>query len=207
MSHTYTANLLHVVFSTKHRRDLIPPEVQPRLWGYMAEIGRNRAVHILAVGGIANHAHVLLSLPPVMPLAKAVQALKRISSKWMNEIGRDFAWQEGYAAFSVGRSQVSSVIGYVNSQPEHHRKHSFESEFLSLLAKHGRIRPKICVRVGPSPPGLRSLMNDSQRWKRWANLGKALRARWSEKKPHSVGAQMRRIGEMLPKRPALAPAQ
>ena len=138
MSHTYTANLLHVVFSTKHRRDLIPPELQPRLWGYMAEIGRNRAINVLAGGGIANHAHVLLSLPPVMPLAKATQALKGISSKWMNEIGRGgFAWQEGYAAFSVSRSQMSSVISYVNSQPEHHRKHSFESEFLTLLTKHG----------------------------------------------------------------------
>jgi putative transposase len=138
MSHTYTANLLHVVFSTKQRHDLIPSALQPRLWAHMAEIGRNRAIHILAVGGIANHAHALLSLPPVMPLAKAAQALKGISSKWMNEIGRGgFAWQEGYAAFSVSRSQMSSVINYVNSQPEHHRKHSFESKFLSLLTKHG----------------------------------------------------------------------
>ena len=87
---------------------------------------------------IANHAHVLLSLPPVISLAKAAQALKGISSKWMNEIGRGgFAWQEGYAAFSVSRSQMGSVINYVNSQPEHHRKHSFESEFLSLSTKHG----------------------------------------------------------------------
>jgi len=138
MSHTYTANLLHIVFSTKHRRDLIPPQLQPRLWGYMAEICRNRTIHMFAVGGIANHAHVLLSLPPVMPLAKAVQALKGISSKWMNEIGHGaFAWQEGYAAFSVSRSQMNSVIKYVDSQPEHHRKHTFESEFLSLLTKHG----------------------------------------------------------------------
>jgi len=138
MSHTYTANRLHVVFSTKNRRDLISQELQPRLWAYMAEVGRNRAIRVLAVGGIANHAHVLLSLPPVMPLAKAVQTLKGISSRWMNEIGRGgFAWQEGYAAFSVSQSQINSVIRYVNSQPEHHRKHSFESEFLSLLAKHG----------------------------------------------------------------------
>ena len=138
MSHTYTANLLHMVFSTKNRRDLISPEAQPRLWAYMAEIGRNRLMHVFAVGGIANHAHILLALPPVMPLAKAAQALKGISSKWMNEIGRGgFGWQEGYAAFSVSRSQISSVVSYVNSQPEHHRKHSFESEFLSLLARHG----------------------------------------------------------------------
>ena len=138
MSHTYTANLLHVVFSTKHRRDLIPPEIQPRLWAYRAEIGRNRTIQILAVGGIAKHAHIMHSLPPVMPLAKAAQAMKGISSKWMNEIGHGgFGWQDGYAAFSVSRSQMSSVINYVNSQPEHHRKHSFESEFLSLLTKHG----------------------------------------------------------------------
>ena len=110
MSHTYTANRLHVVFSTKNRRDLISQELQPRLWAYMAEVGRNRAIRVLAVGGIANHAHVLLSLPPVMPLAKAVQTLKGISSKWMNEIGRGgFAWQEGYAAFSVSQSQINSV--------------------------------------------------------------------------------------------------
>ena len=138
MSHTYTANLLHVVFSTKNRRDLIAPDFQPRLWAYMAEIGRNRAIHILAVGGIANHAHELFSLPPVMSLAKAAQALKGISSKWVNEMGHGgFSWQEGYASFSVSRSQMSSAINYVNSQPEHHRKHSFESEFLSLLTKHG----------------------------------------------------------------------
>jgi len=71
MSHTYTANLLHVVFSTKNRRDLISPELQPRLWAYMAEVGRNRTMHVFAVGGIANHAHILFALPPVMPLAKA----------------------------------------------------------------------------------------------------------------------------------------
>ena len=138
MYHTYTDNRLHVVFSTKDRRDLISPELQPRLWAYMAEIARNRTIHVLAVGGVANHAHVLIGLPPVVPLAKAVQTLKGISSKWMNEIGRGgFAWQEGYAAFSVSQSQINAVIRYVNSQPEHHRKHSFEAEFLSLLEKHG----------------------------------------------------------------------
>jgi len=138
MPHTYTANRLHVVLSTKYRRDLISAEFQPRLWAYIAEIGRNRVINILAVGGVANHAHVLLSLPPTVPLAKAVQTLKGISSKWMNQLGRGgFAWQEGYAAFSVSQSQVNSVIRYVTSQPEHHQKHSFESEFLSLLAKHG----------------------------------------------------------------------
>jgi len=81
MPHTYTANRLHVVLSTKYRRDLISAEFQPRLWAYIAEIGRNRVINILAVGGVANHAHVLLSLPPTVPLAKAVQTLKGISSK------------------------------------------------------------------------------------------------------------------------------
>lgn len=161
------------------------------------------------IAAISSHQSSSLGCGVIWPRSGAIAPCtsSRSAALRITRTCCSFAWQEGYAAFSVGRSQVSSVIGYVNSQPEHHRKHSFESEFLSLLAKHGRIRPKICVRVGPSPPGLRSLMNDSQRWKRWANLGKALRARWSEKKPHSVGAQMRRLGEMLPKGPALAPAQ
>ena len=89
-----------------------------------------------------------------MPLAKGVQALKGISSKWMNEIGRGgFAWQEGYAAFSVSRSQLSSVISYVNSQPEHHRKHSFESEFLSLLTKTGSHTTRNMFSGRPVPSG------------------------------------------------------
>ncbi len=124
MSHTYVSNLVHVVFSTKERRNLITPDKQAKLWSYL--------------GGIANHVHVLLSIPATMPLAKAIQLLKGGSSKWMNDLGGGrFAWQEGYGAFTVGISQQAHTIAYINSQAEHHRKRSFEEEFLVFLQKHG----------------------------------------------------------------------
>jgi len=90
------------------------------------------------VGGTENHVHILLSLPAIMSVAKAVQLVKGASSRWMNEKHtRDFAWQEGYGAFTVGISQKNHTIAYIRSQAEHHRKRSFEEEFLAFLKKHG----------------------------------------------------------------------
>ncbi len=137
MSHTYISELVHIVFSTKNRRDLIPVELQPRLWSFLGGIARNHGFKAIAIGGIANHVHILLSLPATMPLAKAVQLIKGGSSKWMNDNGGGkFAWQEGYGAFTVGISQQARTVAYINSQPEHHRKHGFEEEFLAILQKH-----------------------------------------------------------------------
>jgi REP element-mobilizing transposase RayT len=88
--------------------------------------------------GADNHVHLLISLPATLPLAKAIQLLKGGSSKWMNDSGANsFGWQEGYAAFSVGISQLSATIAYINSQSEHHRKRGFEEEFLAFLIEHG----------------------------------------------------------------------
>ena len=72
-----------------------------------------------------------------MPLAKAIQTLKGISSKWMNEQKRGFAWQEGYGAFSVSSSQIEATVRYIERQPEHHRKRSFDEEFVAFLKKNG----------------------------------------------------------------------
>lgn len=89
------------------------------------------------VGGTENHVHILLSLPATMPVAKAVQLVKGASSRWMNEKhAGDFGWQEGYGAFTVGISQRDNTIAYIRSQAEHHRKRSFEEEFLAFLKKH-----------------------------------------------------------------------
>ena len=138
MSHTYVSELVHVVFSTKHRCDLIPPEIQSRLWSFLGGIARKNGFKAIAIGGTQNHVHILLSLPATLPLAKAVQLIKDGTSKWMNDTGaRRFAWQEGYGAFTVGISQQARTIAYINSQPEHHRKHGFEEEFLAILQKHG----------------------------------------------------------------------
>jgi putative transposase len=138
MSHTYISSLIHCVFSTKNRRDLIAEEIQPQVWAFLGGIARKNGFKALIVGGIANHVHVLLSLPAVLPLSKAMQLIKGASSHWMNENHtRDFAWQEGYGAFTVGISQKDQTISYIRRQPEHHRKRSFEEEFVTFLKKHG----------------------------------------------------------------------
>ena len=138
MSHTYISDLVHCVFSTKNRRNLITPEVQSHLWSFIGGIARKNGFKALMVGGTENHLHILLSLPATMPLAKALQLIKGASSHWMNETHmKDFAWQEGYGAFTVGISQKSDTISYIQSQPEHHRKRSFEEEFVAFLKKHG----------------------------------------------------------------------
>lgn len=137
MSHTYVSALYHCVFSTKERRGLIPPARQPDVWSYLGGIARKNGFKLLAAGGTDNHVHLLISLPAVLPLAKAIQLLKGGSSKWMNDSGARFGWQEGYAAFSVGISQVNATVSYINSQAEHHHKRGFEEEFLAFLNKHG----------------------------------------------------------------------
>ena len=136
MSHTYVSALVHCVFSTKNRRNLIKPEIQGDLWSFIGGIARKKGFKALAVGGTANHIHALLSLPATMSLAKAMQLVKGASSHWMNE-KHDFAWQEGYGAFTVGISQKAETIAYIQSQAEHHRKRSFEEEFVAFLKKHG----------------------------------------------------------------------
>jgi putative transposase len=137
VSHTYVSGLVHCVFSTKERRNTIAKERQTKLWSYLGGIARRNGFKAVAIGGTQNHVHILLSLPATMPLAKALQLLKGGSSKWLNESGDGrFAWQEGYGAFTVGISQLTHTIAYINTQAEHHRKRSFEEEFLVFLKKH-----------------------------------------------------------------------
>src|ERR1035441_7167834 len=117
MSHTYVCELVHCVFSTKNCRPLIRPECQMDLWSFLGGIARKNGFKALMVGGTENHVHILLSLPATLPLAKAMQLVKGASSHWMNEkFKTEFAWQEGYGAFTVGVSQKSDTIAYIQSQ-------------------------------------------------------------------------------------------
>jgi REP-associated tyrosine transposase len=136
--HTYVSDLTHCVFSTKQRRNLISPEVQPQLWAFLGGVARKNGFKALMVGGTENHVHILLSLPATLPLAKAMQLVKGASSHWMNEkFKTEFAWQEGYGAFTLGVSQKSDTIAYIKGQAEHHRTRNFEDEFLAFLKKNG----------------------------------------------------------------------
>lgn len=137
MAHRYPNILIHCVFSTKERRDLIPREMLPTLAKYFAGIGRNHGISVLAAGGTSNHSHLLIVLPPDIPIAKAVQVLKANSSRWVRQHGIDFSWQEGYGAFSVSASNKETITQCIEHQAEHHRTRSYESEFEAILRKSG----------------------------------------------------------------------
>jgi REP element-mobilizing transposase RayT len=138
MSHTYSSNRVHVIFSTKARKKLIPDDFQSKLWAYMAGIAHNQGFEAMTIGGVNDHVHALLVLPPAMPLAKAVQYLKGSSSKWISETATEhFSWQEGYGAFSVSASQTEDVARYIRNQRAHHEKKNFEEELVEFLKKYG----------------------------------------------------------------------
>ena len=135
MGHTYSATLFHVVFSTKERRNAIKEPA--KLWAYVAGTARNLGYEPLAVGGTENHLHMLLRLPAHIAPAEAAQKLKANSSRWLGENRSWFGWQQGYGAFSVSPSNVDAVRRYIQNQAEHHRRRSFEEEFVALLGRSG----------------------------------------------------------------------
>lgn len=136
MGHAYSSNLIHLVYSTKERKPLITTDLETPLRDYLVGIGQNQKLPLLGVGGIADHVHILFSLPATISLAKAIQTFKANSSRFMRQHNPRFAWQEGYGAFSVSQSNRKTVLNYIDTQPQHHRKLTFADEFISLLRKH-----------------------------------------------------------------------
>ncbi len=104
----------------------------------MGGIARQHEIKALSIGGMNDHVHLLLSLPSSLPIAKAMREIKSFSSKWMNDNSghKNFAWQEGYGAFSIGQGQLSATLQYISRQQEHHKKRDFQAEFLAILKKH-----------------------------------------------------------------------
>ena len=137
MPHSYSQNIVHIIFSTKNRRKIIPKEFQPTLWAYIAGVCKNHEIHVEAIGGTNDHIHLLIRVPAAMSVAKAIRTIKSNSSKWMNDQGRRFEWQEGYAAFSVSASLVARVARYIHTQEAHHKRMTFDAEFVAILKKHG----------------------------------------------------------------------
>jgi putative transposase len=139
MPSTHLSLHFHVVFSTKSREPLIAAEWRDRLHAYLGGIARNAGTVPEAVGGVADHVHLLLGLPATARLADVVRDIKAVSSKWVHdETGdRAFAWQEGYGAFTVSPSNRETVRGYIARQEEHHRKRTFQGEYLELLQRCG----------------------------------------------------------------------
>lgn len=118
---------------------MISAPLRDRLWPYLGGIARKHGMKSLAVGGVEDHVHLLLSLPSEINVAKALQLIKGGSSKWVHDTfpeHRHFAWQEGYGAFSIGISQIDVTVNYINRQVEHHQELSFQDEFIGFLERH-----------------------------------------------------------------------
>ena len=131
--------LAHIVFSTKNRADLIEPEIEDGLFGYMHGIVENNDAKLITANGTANHVHLLVSLGRKIDFPELIGDIKRDTSKWIKkQDGKfdDFYWQKGYGAFSIGQSQVETVCKYIKNQKAHHAKQNFQDEYRSLLQKY-----------------------------------------------------------------------
>jgi len=122
------------VFSTKERRKLISNQSQTHLWAYLAGVCKKQKIFVHEIGGMEDHLHMLVQIPLTLAFSEAMQEIKTSSSRWM---GRNFAWQRGFGIFGVSASNVDAVVRYIRTQEAHHRKMTFEQEFIALLDKHG----------------------------------------------------------------------
>jgi REP element-mobilizing transposase RayT len=139
MGQSFGALYFHVIFSTKNRAPLISAELQPALFAYMGGVMKNTKNVLLAAGGVADHVHLLLSLHRDVAVSEADRLLKANSSKWVHDTyptQGEFAWQNGYGAFSVSYSLLDSVKIYLARQEEHHRHTNFQHEFIKFLNVH-----------------------------------------------------------------------
>lgn len=140
MGHSFVSALCHCAFSTKNRRRTIGDGLRQRLWPFMGGIARKNRVTALVIDGVEDHVHLLLSLPSTIAIAEAIKMIKGGSSAWVHgefPAHRDFAWQEGYGAFSIGVSQREATVRYIQSQAKHHRRKTFQDEFREFLKRHG----------------------------------------------------------------------
>ncbi len=133
MSRSYMHNPIHLVFSTKQRQKLIAKESQPRLWAYLAGICKKQRVFVHEVGGMEDHVHMLIEIPLDVSFSDAIREIKTGSSRWM---GPNFAWQRGFGVFGVSESNLNAVVRYIRNQEAHHKKMTYDQEFIALLEKH-----------------------------------------------------------------------
>jgi putative transposase len=139
MGQSLVKNYVHIVFSTKNRKELIYPPVEEELHAYLGGVCKKLECQPIKIGGYTDHIHILCLLSKKIALAKLIEEVKSHSSKWIKTKGKefsDFYWQDGYGAFSVNPSQIDIVVNYIANQKDHHRKKSFQKEFLAFLNKY-----------------------------------------------------------------------
>lgn len=138
MAQTLTRLLVHIIFTTRLREDLIPEDFEPDLHAYIGGTCRGHGSVLLDAGGTANHIHLLVSLAKTGAVSDLLMQVKKDSTKWLKGRGvRGFQWQEGYGAFSVGASQLPALRRYFARQKEHHKRITVEGEILAFLKKYG----------------------------------------------------------------------
>ncbi len=118
MANTFTSLHYHVIFSTKHREPWITHDLEERVWKFLGGIARENGMKALLIGGMPDHVHLALALPPAQSVSKALQLLKGGSSKWIKDAlpqMRGFAWQDGYGAFTVSKSNLPEVTAYIQN--------------------------------------------------------------------------------------------
>jgi REP element-mobilizing transposase RayT len=137
MSRTFTNLLTHVIFSTKDREPSIRNEIRAELFAYLGGLTRELKGKAYGINGTNDHVHLLISLPPNVSTSDALRFIKANSSGWVREKWKKtFAWQLGYAAFSVSKSNVPQVLKYIAEQEAHHRRVPFKAELIDFLRKN-----------------------------------------------------------------------
>ena len=140
MAHSFVQLNIHIIFSTKQRCPFLTEQIRPRLLSYLGTLLRSLDAPPTIINGAADHLHLLTSIPATRSIADIVRDMKAISSGWIHRefpLLSKFAWQTGYAAFSVSATDVDSVREYIRSQERHHRRVSFQEEYLRLLHEAG----------------------------------------------------------------------
>jgi REP element-mobilizing transposase RayT len=138
MANTYSQIHLQFVFAVKHRDSLILKHWKEELYLYISGIIEKQGHKLLAINGMPDHIHIFIGMRPNQSVSDLLQDIKRNSSLWINQKGfvnGKFEWQEGYGAFSYSKSQVKSVIDYIENQENHHKKISFTEEYIDFLKK------------------------------------------------------------------------
>lgn len=139
MANTYSSLFYHAVFSTKLRQEWISQSIEDRVWRNIGGIARGIGCTAIEVGGIEDHVHALLMVPPKYSPSEIVQKIKANSSRFIHaELPdlRSFGWQDGFGIFSVSKSAAPAVVEYIRNQRVHHARMSFEEEYLELLRLH-----------------------------------------------------------------------
>ena len=138
MANTYSQIYIQIVFAVEGRQNLIATEHNDELQKYIVGIVTGQKQKLIAINNMPDHFHVLVGLQPDIALSDLVRHIKTNSSKFINDqrwVAGRFAWQEGFGAFSYSRSQLDTVIRYIQNQQKHHAKKTFREEYVDLLEK------------------------------------------------------------------------